>query len=107
MSSISVAYLLIQPFALDFYPSSLNTLLVNKVFSRGPRFALQFNETTEDLTSCFVILSEIRHYLATLKNELLQKQHNFGAENKLEEEAVTLIMDENCSQKSSEAVNLI
>lgn len=50
MSSISIAYLLIQPFALDSHPSSLNTLLVNdKSSAEGPRFALQFNETTEDL----------------------------------------------------------
>lgn len=64
MNSISIACLLMHPLALDFNPNIHNFLLVNdKSLAGGPRFALQFNDITKDLSffnpTCFVILSKL------------------------------------------------
>ena len=105
MSSISIAYLLIQPFALDFYPSSLNTLLVNdKSSAEGPRFALRFNETTKDLSFLLCHTQWVDSISpCSLKMYYCSSKHNFGAEDKVGEREAVLIMEENCSQKSPKA----
>ena len=105
MSSISIAYLLIQPFALDFYPRSLNTLLVNdKSSAEGPKFALRFNETTKDLSFLLCHTQRVDNISPrNLKMNYCSSKHNSGAEDKVGEREAVLIMEEDCSQKSPKA----